>query len=431
MKKTIINHVILLPMQGETEVIYDASLHVQEDKIVYAGPKALAPAAQAGDEVINGGGRIAMPGFVNTHAHNAMVLFRGAADDLPLQRWLNEKIFPMEDQLDDNAAYWGNILGIAEMIRCGTACYNDMYFFTEQEIRAVEQTGIRSVLTRSTVCQELEQETIEQKLQVYDALMAYQGAADGRIRVTVSPHAEYTCSAAYLRACGQKAQKLGVPLHIHVSETAAEHDACIERHGKTPMALLESLGVLKGEVYAAHCVYTGQADHEIMKEHGVVALHCPDSNLKLASGIAPIAQMMQRGVTVTLGTDGAASNNNLNMMEEMQRFVLLQKGITQDATSVSAKQALHIATTAGARAMHTGGGVLKEGYKADIVLVDTHVPHMQPMHNALNNLVYAAQGSDVWMNMVDGKILYKNGEYKTLDIEKVIAETNKAAEKWM
>ena len=431
MKKTIINHVILLPMQGETEVIYDASLHVQGDKIVYAGPKALAPAAQAGDEVINGGGRIAMPGFVNTHAHNAMVLFRGAADDLPLQRWLNEKIFPMEDQLDDNAAYWGNILGIAEMIRCGTACYNDMYFFTEQEIRAVEQTGIRSVLTRSTVCQELEQETIEQKLQVYDALMAYQGAADGRIRVTVSPHAEYTCSAAYLRACGQKAQKLGVPLHIHVSETAAEHDACIERHGKTPMALLESLGVLKGEVYAAHCVYTGQADHEIMKEHGVVALHCPDSNLKLASGIAPIAQMMQRGVTVTLGTDGAASNNNLNMMEEMQRFVLLQKGITQDATSVSAKQALHIATTAGARAMHTGGGVLKEGYKADIVLVDTHVPHMQPMHNALNNLVYAAQGSDVWMNMVDGKILYKNGEYKTLDIEKVIAETNKAAEKWM
>ncbi|MFR4250570.1 MAG: amidohydrolase [Christensenellales bacterium] len=431
MKKTIINHVILLPMQGETDVIYDASLHVQGDKIVYAGPKALAPAAQAGDEVINGGGRIAMPGFVNTHAHNAMVLFRGAADDLPLQRWLNEKIFPMEDQLDDNAAYWGNILGIAEMIRCGTACYNDMYFFTEQEIRAVEQTGIRSVLTRSTVCQELEQETIEQKLQVYDALMAYQGAADGRIRVTVSPHAEYTCSAAYLRACGQKAQKLGVPLHIHVSETAAEHDACIERHGKTPMALLESLGVLKGEVYAAHCVYTGQADHEIMKEHGVVALHCPDSNLKLASGIAPIAQMMQRGVTVTLGTDGAASNNNLNMMEEMQRFVLLQKGITQDATSVSAKQALHIATTAGARAMHTGGGVLKEGYKADIVLVDTHVPHMQPMHNAINNLVYAAQGSDVWMNMVDGKILYKNGEYKTLDIEKVIAETNKAAEKWM
>lgn len=431
MKKTIINHVILLPMQGETDVIYDASLHVQGDKIVYAGPKALAPAAQAGDEVINGGGRIAMPGFVNTHAHNAMVLFRGAADDLPLQRWLNEKIFPMEDQLDDNAAYWGNLLGIAEMIRCGTACYNDMYFFTEQEIRAVEQTGIRSVLTRSTVCQELEQETIEQKLQVYDALMPYQGAADGRIRVTVSPHAEYTCSAAYLRACGQKAQKLGVPLHIHVSETAAEHDACIERHGKTPMALLESLGVLKGEVYAAHCVYTGQADHEIMKEHGVVALHCPDSNLKLASGIAPIAQMMQRGVTVTLGTDGAASNNNLNMMEEMQRFVLLQKGITQDATSVSAKQALHIATTAGARAMHTGGGVLKEGYKADIVLVDTHVPHMQPMHNAINNLVYAAQGSDVWMNMVDGKILYKNGEYKTLDIEKVIAETNKAAEKWM
>jgi len=431
MKKTIINHVILLPMQGETDVIYDASLHVQGDKIVYAGPKALAPAAQAGDEVINGGGRIAMPGFVNTHAHNAMVLFRGAADDLPLQRWLNEKIFPMEDQLDDNAAYWGNILGIAEMIRCGTACYNDMYFFTEQEIRAVEQTGIRSVLTRSTVCQELDQEAIEQKLQVYDALMAYQGAADGRIRVTVSPHAEYTCSAAYLRACGQKAQKLGVPLHIHVSETAAEHDACIERHGKTPMALLESLGVLKGEVYAAHCVYTGQADHEIMKEHGVVALHCPDSNLKLASGIAPIAQMMQRGVTVTLGTDGAASNNNLNMMEEMQRFVLLQKGITQDATSVSAKQALHIATTAGARAMHTGGGVLKEGYKADIVLVDTHVPHMQPMHNAINNLVYAAQGSDVWMNMVDGKILYKNGEYKTLDIEKVIAETNKATEKWM
>ena len=277
----------------------------------------------------------------------------------------------------------------------------------------------------------MDQSTIEQKLSVYDDLMAYQGAADGRISVTVSPHAEYTCSAPFLRACGQKAKALGIPLHIHISETASEHDECIQCHGKTPIALLESLDVLENEVYAAHCVYTSQADHEIMKEYGVTALHCPDSNLKLASGIAPVAQMLKDGVKLALGTDGAASNNNLNMMEEMQRMVLLQKGITQDAASMTAKQAVHIATRAGAEALHTGGGILAEGYKADIILVDTKVPHMQPMHNALHNLVYAAQAGDVWMNMVNGRVLYQAGEYKTLDIEKVMAEAAKAAEKWM
>ena len=430
MEKTIFKNIVLLPMQGEAEIIREAELHVQADRIVYAGPASHAPAAQPGDRVIQGGGRIAMPGVVNTHAHNAMVLFRGAADDLPLQRWLSERIFPMEDQLDENAAYWGNLLGLAEMIRCGTACYNDMYFFTEQEIEAVEQAGLRCVLTRSTVCQELDQGAIEAKLQVYDDLMQYQGAAEGRIHITVSPHAEYTCSAPYLRACGQKAQALGVPLHIHVSETAKEHDECIARHGKTPIGLLESLGVLDGPVYAAHCVYTSGEDHESMRAHGTVALHCPDSNLKLASGVAPVVQMMQAGVQVTLGTDGAASNNNLDMMEEMQRFVLLQKGMTRDATSITAHQALYTATTAGAQALHTGGGVLAPGYKADVVLVDTQVPHMQPMHNALNNLVYAARGSDVWLNMVDGRILYHDGAYKTLDIEKVMAEAARAAQIW-
>ena len=427
----IIKNIWLLPMREEEDVIKDAELHIKGDTIVYAGPASHAPRVQACDEVIDGGARIAMPGFVNAHAHNAMVLFRGAADDLPLHRWLTERIFPMEDELDENAAYWGNMLGIAEMIRGGTACYNDMYFFTEQEISAVEQTGIKSVLTRCTVCQEMDQSTIEQKLSVYDDLMAYQGAADGRISVTVSPHAEYTCSAPFLRACGQKAKALGIPLHIHISETASEHDECIQRHGKTPIALLESLDVLENEVYAAHCVYTSQADHEIMKEYGVTALHCPDSNLKLASGIAPVAQMLKDGVKLALGTDGAASNNNLNMMEEMQRMVLLQKGITQDAASMTAKQAVHIATRAGAEALHTGGGILAEGYKADIILVDTKVPHMQPMHNALHNLVYAAQAGDVWMNMVNGRVLYQAGEYKTLDIEKVMAEAARAAEKWM
>ena len=262
--------------------------------------------------------------------------------------------------------------------------------------------------------------------------MDYQGAANGRIAVTVSPHAEYTCSAPYLRACGQKAKELGIPFHMHISETSSEHDECIQRHGKTPIALLESLGVLQdNEVYAAHCVYTSEADHQIMKEYGVTALHCPDSNLKLASGIAPVVKMIEAGVQVALGTDGAASNNNLNMMEEMQRMVLLQKGVLQDATCMTAKQAASIATTVGAHALHTGGGVLAEGYKADIILVDTQVPHMQPMHNALHNLVYAAQGSDVWMTMVNGKILYMAGEYKTLDIDKVMAEASKAAEKWM
>ena len=324
-------------------------------------------------------------------------------------------------------------LALLEMLACGTTSFSDMYFFPWEAAELVAVCGIKANLCYPVQAfdpvEPYEKNESARKLERF--YKDWHNAAEGRIRVDGCLHAEYTCNPHVAAGTAAWCRQNGVRMHIHLSETKSEHDTCIEKYGKTPAAWMNDLGVFDVPCAAAHCVWVTAEDRALLREKNVSVIHNPTSNMKLGSGFAPVKKMLEAGIRVGIGTDGAASNNNLNMMEEMQRFVLLQKGITQDATSVSAKQALHIATTAGARAMHTGGGVLKEGYKADIVLVDTHVPHMQPMHNAINNLVYAAQGSDVWMNMVDGKILYKNGEYKRLDIEKVIAETNKAAEKWM
>ena len=281
---------------GEPTVIENAAVVVENDVIVYVGDSQKAPSIPCKAEVIDVGGRIVMPGLVNAHTHSPMSLLRGAADDLPLERWLNERIWPIEKRLDEEAVYWGSMLAIAEMIAGGTCAFNDMYFMTEQTVRAVEQTHIRADLPVAMTCPSEDAKAIDAKLRPAVAhFEKYHNSANGRIRVTLAPHAEYTCSAAFLRACAKEAKRLGARIHIHVSETQKEHEQCKTRHGKTPIALLESLGVLDVPVMAAHCVFAEKEDMRIMAKHDVTVLHCPSSNLKLGSGVAPVPEMLDMG----------------------------------------------------------------------------------------------------------------------------------------
>lgn len=418
-------------LMGDYEALplQNAVVLVQDGRIAYAGYAEQAPEVPEDAEVIDVMGRIILPGLVNAHTHSAMTVFRGAADDLPLHRWLNDRIWPMEAKLDDEAVYWGSMLAIAEMIRGGVTAFNDMYFFTEQTVRAVEHTGIRALLTRCVTCNETDEASIRQGVQrAADCFAQFDGAAQGRIRVSIAPHAEYTCSAPFLRALGEKAQELGARVHIHVSETKEEHEQCKQRHGGlTPIGLLDALGVLDNPTLAAHCVYVDAQDLAIMQQKHVSVLHCPGSNLKLASGIAPVPAMLAHGLRIALGTDGAASNNNLNMFEELQAVAMLHKGTSGDASMVRAAQALRMATQNGAQALGLSSGVLAAGEPADLIIVDIHKPHMMPMYNALHNIVYSAQASDVWMTMVDGKVLYHDGAYQTLDIEQILYEASRVA----
>ena len=418
-------------LMGDYEALplQNAVILVQDGRIAYAGYAEQAPEVPEDAEVIDVMGRIILPGLVNAHTHSAMTVFRGAADDLPLHRWLNDRIWPMEAKLDDEAVYWGSMLAIAEMIRGGVTAFNDMYFFTEQTVRAVEHTGIRALLTRCVTCNETDEASIRQGVQrAADCFAQFDGAAQGRIRVSIAPHAEYTCSAPFLRALGEKAQELGARVHIHVSETKEEHEQCKQRHGGlTPIGLLDALGVLDNPTLAAHCVYVDAHDLAIMQQKHVSVLHCPGSNLKLASGIAPVPAMLAHGLRIALGTDGAASNNNLNMFEELQAVAMLHKGTSGDASMVRAAQALRMATQNGAQALGLSSGVLAAGEPADLIIVDIHKPHMMPMYNALHNIVYSAQASDVWMTMVDGKVLYHDGSYQTLDIEQILYEASRVA----
>lgn len=418
-------------LMGDYEALplQNAVVLVQDGRIAYAGYAEQAPEVPEDAEVIDVMGRIILPGLVNAHTHSAMTVFRGAADDLPLHRWLNDRIWPMEAKLDDEAVYWGSMLAIAEMIRGGVTAFNDMYFFTEQTVRAVEHTGIRALLTRCVTCNGTDEASIRQGVQrAADCFAQFDGAAQGRIRVSIAPHAEYTCSAPFLRALGEKAQELGARVHIHVSETKEEHEQCKQRHGGlTPIGLLDALGVLDNPTLAAHCVYVDAHDLAIMQQKHVSVLHCPGSNLKLASGIAPVPAMLAHGLCIALGTDGAASNNNLNMFEELQAVATLHKGTSGDASMVRAAQALRMATQNGAQALGLSSGVLAAGEPADLIIVDIHKPHMMPMYNALHNIVYSAQASDVWMTMVDGRVLYHDGAYQTLDIEQILYEASRVA----
>lgn len=425
--RTRISNCTLIPgVDGENRIpfIQDAQVHVDGNRIAYAGGSANAPKFDAGQE-IDAAGSICMPGLINMHTHTPMTFLRGAGADLTLQDWLYKVIFKLEAQWNHDLIRTATDLGCMEMLRFGTTSFCDMYMYTGSIVNSVRDNGMRALIGHGVVDSDGSCKDLEEGVEL---ARYWNRACDDRIRVSIAPHAEYTSTPQLIRAAARAALDFDIPFHIHVSETKAEHDGCIERRGKTPMQYLHSLGALEANVIAAHCVWLSDEDIELAAKYNVTVVHNPVSNLKLASGIAPVAKMLSRGCRIALGTDSVASNDDLNLWEEIKLMPLLQKGTTLDPTVIPPAQALAAATSVGAKAMgYTNLGLIKEGYLADLILVNTRTPHMTPNIHPESNLIYALQGSDVTLTMVDGKVLYQNGSYTTIDSDAVLAAANDGA----
>ncbi len=381
-------------------------------------------AVNTGDEIIDGRGNLLISGFYNAHGHSAMTALRGYADDLPLRRWLFEKIFPAEDKLTAKVVKNATSLAIAEMIASGTVSFSDMYFFMDETANAVVESGIKANLCRGfTSGKDTDMSTDIRFAEGKRLVNEFNGYDDGRIISEMTIHAEYTNADAPVRIIAEYAKENHLGIQVHLSETRSEHDECIERHGMTPAEWFESLGVLDVPVTAAHCVYVTDSDIAKLAAHGSSVVHCPISNLKLGSGVLPIEKLLKAGINVALGTDGASSNNRLDMLHELQTAAILHKGVNTEPTIMPATSIFKIATKNGAIAQRRNDcGEIKVGNRADLVLLNCDTPHNLPLYDPYSMIAYSAMSTDVLMTMVDGRVLYKDGEYKTLDIEKIKAE---------
>lgn len=395
-------------------------------------PRALEEYRDIELREISGNGVLLMPGLYNIHTHIPMTLLRGFAEGLPLADWLNTKVFPFEALITPEMALPASELALAEMLRFGVVSFSDMYDFTLERAEAVRASGIKANLSYGPVTFDPDQryEGMPQKTEVENLVKTYHASCDGRLSIDIFLHSEYLSNPYLVEAVGQHAQELGVQTHIHVSETQSEHEEAKERRGGlTPTQYLDSLNFFAQPCTAAHCVWTEPDDWKIMAKKGVTVAHNPCSNAKLASGIAPLSEMLAAGVNVGLGTDSVASNNNHNLFKEMYAATLLAKAREFDAVTISPMQALELASKNGARSQRREqAGFIEKGAAADLVLLDCANPWMKPAHNLLNNLVYSAQGSDVLMTMVDGKVLYERGEWKTIDVERAVSQTCKATQ---
>lgn len=428
--KYLFNNALAITMDRDMEIPEKVDVLVENDKIKAVGN--VKPEDSRCAVKIDCTNKILMPGLVNGHTHVPMTILRNYADDMNLQNWLFNYIFPAEDKLTGDDVYWGSLLGIMEMLESGTTCFIDMYFFMDDMAKAVEASGIRAQLSRGMTGDEKGPEFSENK-RLNECIKFYRewnGAAEGRIMGAFAPHAIYTCSPEYIRAIRDAAEKYGAPIHVHLDETKAEHEDSLKNYGKTPAKHLYDLGVFDLRTIAAHCVWINDEDIEILRDKGVTIAHNPGSNLKLASGVAPIPKAMDAGINVILGTDGASSNNNLDLFEEISLAALIHKGTSLDPQLISAKDALKMATVNGGKALGRNDlGVIKEGCKADLILIDIDRVHSKPLHNPVSALAYSIKSSDVCLTMVDGRILYENGEFKTIDREKVLYHIKKICDR--
>ena len=382
----------------------------------------------AADEILEGNGMLALPGLIDAHTHSAMVLFRSYADDLALMDWLQTMIWPAEAHLDDDIVYWGSMLAFAEMIRGGATAFCDMYMFVEATARAAADSGMRGNIARGLAGNpENGAKSLEENIEFYKN---WNGAAEGLIRVMLGPHAPYTCTSAYLKKVRDAELTHGIPIHIHLAETKGEAETCIARHGVTPIRHMEDIGLFEVPTLAAHCVHVTDEDIEIMAKHHVRVAHNPGSNLKLASGFAPVTKMKKAGISVGLGTDGASSNNKLDMFAEMRLAALIHKANELDPFAIKAEDAIDMATKGGAACLgYDDLGELREGFLADIILVDRSGFHWQPGFHPASLAVYAGNAMDVDTVFINGKCVMRKKELTTIDAEKVKAETARVTEK--
>ncbi len=406
-------------------ILSNVNLVTEKDRISYIGKEL--PKVYQGD-VYDGKNKVLMSGFYNAHCHIPMTLLRGYGEGLSLQSWLFDKVFPFEAKLTGEDCYWGTMLGAIELIKSGVMSFTDMYFYIEDIIRAVDESGLKGNITHGASFNSILPNFHDLKSYKDTERLAkvYNKDKNSRIKIDASLHAEYTSNEGFVRQVAEFAKDSNLIVQVHVSETKREHQECKERHGLTPTAYFEKCGLLDQPVVAAHCVWVEDEDLDIMKRRNVIPAHCISSNLKLGSGFAPIKKMLDKGIIVAIGTDGASSNNNLNFMEEIHLASMVNKGVNQDPEFLPPSQILKIATENGALSQgRTDCGIIKVGNKADLIIIDMDKPHLQPVFDVLANVVYSAQSDDICLSMIDGKVVYKDGVFTSIDTERVIYESNR------
>ncbi len=418
----LIENGTILTMDRHLTLFERGFIGISNGTIAYLGSESpLLPA----DRRIDAQGGIIMPGLINAHTHAAMTLFRGLADDLPLMHWLNDYIFPVEKQMDAEFVHTGTMLACAEMIASGTTTFCDMYLFEDAVAEAVKSTGLRCLLGEVLYDFPSPNYGSPENGLHYTRELIEKWRDDPLISVAVEPHATYTCSPDLLQATNNLAKQFNVPLIIHLAETETEVADIQKRFGKRPVAFLDDLGLLNANLIADHCVHITPDEMDRMAQTGVRVVHNPESNMKLAAGVAPVHEMLARQIPVALGTDGCASNNNLDLFTEMDTAARLPKVFQMDPTLMNAQTVLKMATCDAAKVlgMDTMVGSLEVGKQADIIVLDTQKPHWMPLYNPYSQIVYAANGADVRHVMVQGKLLLLDGKFQTLDIDEVYTKT--------
>ncbi len=424
----VVTNGIVMTMDPNARVIDKGAVAVVGDTITAVGPAGeigVTPATQT----IDAGGGIIMPGLVNTHTHAAMTLFRGLADDLPLMDWLNDHIFPAESLLDPDKVHAGTLLGCAEMILSGTTTFCDMYLFEDSVARAARSAGMRAVVGEVLYDFPSPNYGPIEKGFDYTRRLIDDWQGDPMVTIAVEPHSPYLCAPDLLAEAAGIASQYRLPLVIHLSETRSEVNQIRQKYDATPVQHLANLGVLDANLLACHCVVLDDEDMDLLERHDVKVSHNPESNMKLASGVSPVAELIDRGVCTGLGTDGCSSNNNLDLFAEMDMAAKLHKASRLDPTVMDAATVLRMATIDGARALGLDGitGSIETGKKADIIVIDTRKPHLTPMYHPASHLVYAVGGSDVSTTVVNGRVLMKDRRFLHLDLEQVMADARQIA----
>ncbi len=423
----LIKNAFIITMNGTCDIVPKGFIGINSSKIEVIG-RGSSSGVKA-ETVIDAGGNIVMPGLINAHTHSPMSIYRGMADDIALFEWLNEHIWPVEKKfVTEENIRLASELSAAEMIKSGTTAFNDMYFFSDITADVAEKTGIRAVLGEAV---------IDIPVPVYKITehhwkkTAENGSRNSLVTASIVPHSPYSCSETLLKNIKKVSKKTGVLVHTHISETESEVEHIMKKYKMTPVEYLDRIGFLDGNTVAVHCVVLTDNDIKILADRNVKIVHCPQSNLKLASGIARVNDMLKAGLTVALGTDGPASNNTLDMFSEMKTAGILQKGILKDPTAVTAKDVVKMATICGARALGLDDitGSVEAGKKADLIIIDTKSLHMTPMYDPYSHLVYAAKGSDVDTVIINGRILMRNRTLLCIDETSIRKNTVLLAEK--
>jgi 5-methylthioadenosine/S-adenosylhomocysteine deaminase len=414
-------------MRGKGSIT-DGALLIKNDKIAFIGKSASATCTKAEIE-IDAKGKVALPGLVNCHTHVPMTLFRGIAEDQPLDTWLRDAIWPLEAKLKLEDVYIGALLGCLEMIKSGTTCFADMYFHEDMVAKAVKKSGLRGVLAEGIM--EAGNKALGKKMfsKSVNFAKSFNGYAGNRVRTMLGPHSAYSCSPDLLRKISEKASELNVGAHLHLAESEDMFKKFEKKHGSSEVEFLDNMGFLKKHTLAAHCINLSRKDMRILSERGVNVVYVPVANMKLGLGAAKIKDLLNLGINVGLGTDGPASNNSFDMFETMKTAALLQKLVYHNPSIMPAYEVLKMATINGARALglEKSVGSLEIGKKADVVLIDLSKPHLKPLHNIYASIVYSARGSDVDTVIVDGKILMENRQVKILSEKAVMEKAEKVA----